>query len=174
MIRAVLRVVLDHEDGHLLPELAVGGRGDDATEREVIAADAGLRRILLRRGAEGVVLTEGHDGELRKISGCLGLLQIGNPVLHLVDVTITGPFAAVRAGHALGPFAIVFKADAATTAEIPEVAGSGGFHLIVAGQLVPAGGIRQRPGALIEVSRDGRVAPAVPVHADLAVAEEIV
>ena len=55
VVGAVLGVVLDDEDGHLIPETAVAGGFDDAAEAEVVAGDAGVRGEGAGLGAGSVV-----------------------------------------------------------------------------------------------------------------------
>src|ERR1044071_9360861 len=60
-----------------------------------------------------------------------------------------------------------------TAAKIPEVTGGRDLHFVIAGEPAMLG-IRKNPGALIEISGNGGVAPAVTVSADFAVAIEII
>ena len=61
VIRAVLGVVLGHEDCRLAPELALCERLDDATEGQVVVGDLGGRRRFAGAGAEGVVVRQADD-----------------------------------------------------------------------------------------------------------------
>ena len=93
--------------------------------------------------------------------------------LNLVHVAAIAPRAPVGGRDAFGPFAIVAEAHAVAAAEVPEESGGGGVHVIVAGHDAVLG-IRSHPSALLVVGGDGGVAPTMAVHADLAVAEQIV
>ncbi len=63
VVGAVLRVVFDDEDGHLIPKSAAAGGFDDAAKTEIVARDAGFRREGAGFGSGGVVFAKGHDGE---------------------------------------------------------------------------------------------------------------
>jgi hypothetical protein len=46
VIRVVLGVVFDHENGHLIPEFAASGGFDDTAHTQVVAADKNVRAPL--------------------------------------------------------------------------------------------------------------------------------
>ena len=71
VVGPVLRVVLDDEDCHLLPEPAARGGLDNFAETNVIAGDARVRRERTGSGAAGVILAQRHDGKPRQLSDLL-------------------------------------------------------------------------------------------------------
>ena len=176
VVGAVLRVVLDHKNRHFLPKLAVRRGFNDASKREVVARDAGVGRERAGRRAARVIFTERHDCELRERAACLRVVQVVDPVFHEIHVAERKrifPLPAIGRWHARGAFAVVAIRDAVAPAQIPDVAVRGHVHFLVAEKFsVPRVG--ENPSALIEVGRDRRVAPTVPVHAHFAVAVEIV
>ena len=93
--------------------------------------------------------------------------------LHPVHVATAAPVAAVGGRDAPGAFAVVLEAHAVAPAQVPKVSGGGNLHFLVAGQLAVRG-IGENPGALVVVGGDRRVAPTVAVHADFAIAIQIV
>ena len=65
-------VILDHEYGYLIPELASRGSFDDTAHAQVVAGDTGLRRKRSRVGAAPVILAQGHDGEAWQVAAAFG------------------------------------------------------------------------------------------------------
>ena len=76
MVPARLRIVLDGEDRHLRPELAVRQRLDDPAEGEVVVGHAGLGCGAVGRGAAGVVVRQADDDEIRVFPTGLELRQL--------------------------------------------------------------------------------------------------
>ena len=63
VVGAVLGVVLDHEDGHLLPEPALAQPLDHPAERQVVVGEVGRRGRLAGRRARGVVVGQPQDDQ---------------------------------------------------------------------------------------------------------------
>src|SRR5205823_1850548 len=111
VVGAVLGVVFDDEDGHFGPEFTVAGGFDDAADGEVVAGDAGIRRVGAGGRAFSVIFAERHDGEARELlAGLFGSLEVVDPEVDLVHVARGeggGPAAAVGGGDALAALAVV-------------------------------------------------------------------
>ncbi len=76
VVRAVLGVVLDHEDGHLLPEPALGEPLDEPSQRQVVVADAGRHGPLAGRCPRRVVVGQPQDHEPGHLARLLELGQL--------------------------------------------------------------------------------------------------
>src|SRR5262249_20333289 len=93
VIRPVLGVVLDDEDGRLLPERPLRDSFDQPAQCHVVTGDAGLRRECSWRRAAGVVLTQAHDDEPRPgalIPGPLVLFQEHLDILRVAHAPSPG------------------------------------------------------------------------------------
>ena len=95
-----------------------------------------------------------------------------DPIFHAVHVAAV-PLAAVGRGDAIRAFAVVLVAQTMLAAEVPQIAGRRHLHFRVAGEFAVLR-IGDDPRPLVEIGGNGCVAPAMPVHADLAVAVEVV
>src|SRR5581483_8184603 len=148
------------------PEFAARRGGDNPAEAEVVAADAGIGRVGASGGALGVIFAERHDRETRQLPAlALGALQVVDPevnAIHVANLPRPFPLAAIGRGHALGAFAVVAEREPVPPAQVPEIAVGGRLHLLVARQLAVLR-VADDPRALVEVGRDRRVAPAVPI-----------
>src|ERR1035437_10586989 len=69
VIGAVLRVVLDHEDGSVVPVRTMGDGIDHTAKRQVVIGYRGLRRRLAGTRTAGVVVGPVEQRELRKLLG---------------------------------------------------------------------------------------------------------
>ncbi len=196
VVRSVLRVVLDHEDRHLLPEPALAQPLDDPSERQVVVADAGRHRPLARRGARRVVIRQLEDHQPRHLAGFLeagqlleeaiGSLRVG--IVH-VEASVHGVEVALERFHVgrrglIGlrrvpdELAIAAIRDPLLGRLVPDVAAGRSGRL----EQAPLGGvgdpaiatIADRPDPLDEVARIRPHRPFMPVGADLAVHVEVV
>src|SRR5437868_4348153 len=96
-----------------------------------------------------------------------------NPARNLIHVAPALPRAAVDVGH--GPFALAVapEADALPLAQIPYKSRRWIVHFQIS-RNVAVLRVMRNPRSLFEIGGHRRVAPAVPVGADLAVAVEVV
>src|SRR5207237_180562 len=85
----------------------------------------------------GVVLAQRHDHELRQVAARLGGVEVFDPAFHAVFVAPAGPGSAVDRRDAVGALAVAAEADAVAAAEVPEIAGLGHLHVVVAGHGAP-------------------------------------
>src|ERR1051325_395305 len=169
VVRAVLGVVLDDEDCHLIPEFAVAGGFDEAAQRQIVVAYAGFGGRRAGARAAGMILAEGHDGEAWEFPGLLGVVEVPNPMFDAIGISRAHPVATVDRRHAPGAFAVVLEVDSVAFAKVPEVTRGRDFHVGVPGNAAMAG-VGHDPRALREIRGDGGIAPAMSIHADLAVA----
>ena len=94
VVRAVLGIVLDHEDGHLLPEPALGEALDEPAQRQVVVADAGRHGPLAGRCARGVVVGQAEDDQPGHLAGLLEPGQLLQEAVGAFDVGIVHVEAA--------------------------------------------------------------------------------
>src|SRR5512132_4298034 len=79
VVRAVLRVVFQHEYRGVLPVSAVRDRVDDPAEREIVVGNHRARGPRVARGPPRVIVTDADDGELRQRSVAFELLKLLEP-----------------------------------------------------------------------------------------------
>src|SRR5208282_2864398 len=91
VIGAILRVVLDDEDGGVVPVGTVGEGIDYAAYRQIVVGDRGLRRGLAGTRASGVVVGQVEERELRKFFGAsLGFHELGEFAEEFVGAELVG------------------------------------------------------------------------------------
>ncbi len=112
VVRAVLGVVFDDEDGGLGPELGLADGFDDAPEGEVVVGDHGAGGAFAGGGAVGVVVGQPHDLQSRHVALALESLEfadesVGASLVQVVHVPAAEPGVDVTDergddGHAPG------------------------------------------------------------------------
>ena len=147
VIGAVLRVVFNHEDCGVLPELRFADSIDEQPECEVVLGDHRGRRRLADPRAGGVVVRQTHDRQLRHRAIdfiAADLAQEAFRALHVevievvaAEVWVEVPFecldrCAATIVRAIGfllavldPFAVAAVADAGFLCAVPNVTAGG-------------------------------------------------
>ncbi len=196
VIRAVLRVVLDDEDGSLWPEFRMADGIYNATEREIVLANVSNGRGPTRRRAVRVIVGQADDLQARHFAFALEAFHfrdeaVGADQVRVRHVEAVIPLVHVtfQAGRATGggeigrrlrhEFAIAAIRDASGLGAIPNVAAGGRgdgkksfggegkfFHLVVA--------VGKRPHLFHEVGGVRSHAPFVAVGADFGICVKII
>ena len=91
VVRPVLRVILDNEDGGFGPELRVADRFDDLPESQIVVRDVGRGCPGVTRGAVGMIV--GQIGAGRSVDELLAEY----PYLEREDILQALRYAAWRA-----------------------------------------------------------------------------
>ena len=94
VVRAVLGVVLDDENGRLLPELAFAQRLDNHAQGQVVVGHHRGRGRRTDPGAGGVVVAESQDRQLREVAFLFEPLDFLDEMLGPFDVGIFQVVAA--------------------------------------------------------------------------------
>ena len=90
VIGAVLRVVLDHKDCHFFPVPALRAGFDNPPECQVVGSHGGLGGEGAGPGPAGVVFSQRHDHEARKVILALEFSKLPNEHVCLFIVALAG------------------------------------------------------------------------------------
>jgi hypothetical protein len=96
MVDAVLRVVLDDEDRHVLPERRMRQSLDNLPESEIVVGDARAWRTPARGRAHCVIIRQNDHDEVRHVARCFPIGEVRQNVARFDHV-----------GHFLRPAGIL-------------------------------------------------------------------
>src|SRR5258708_356379 len=86
VVRAVLRIVLDHEYSHLLPEPALREPFHQPSQRQIVVTDARRHGPFSWRRSGGVVVRKAENYQARHLAGLLKLSQLLKEAIRPLDV----------------------------------------------------------------------------------------
>ena len=182
MIRTVLRIVLDDEDGHLRPEGAPGGRVYYHRHAEIVPSHLRERRVPSGARTRGVVVGQGDHLEAGDRALSFEFPELLHPVLRPLNVRVFRapstpergmdmPLEALERSLDLPVFLhdhlpVASERDPRRRAEVPDKTRVGNVKVGVVVTHAPSPGIPGRPGILgvIRGVRGGRPGMAIGAH----------
>src|SRR2546426_610311 len=117
MVRPVLSVVLNDEDGGLRPEFRLADGLDESTEREVVVSDKRCGRMFAERGTVGVVVRKADDLQSRHLPFGFKALQLSDETIRAflvgkIEVEPAIPFVEMTLERADARFARIIRCSA--------------------------------------------------------------
>ena len=200
VIRAVLRVIFEDEDGRFVPITAARDRFDDPPERRIILRDHRARRTRARPRGCRMVVPQPDDVQLRQLTALLELTEFPQPridprVVEDVEVVrrIVGAEVPLQPGNAcfdhagllvlVHELAVAPDGDIGADGNVPDVSERRGRQIAVRVALTAAAlaeidaaplSIVGGPDLLDGIGRVGPGGERMAVIADLGVHVEIV